>query len=66
MGNSANNEELMFALSRTGVFNDKLDILESYDLYETFSVCFRLDDVLCIQNRDDKSNFRLKIGRAHV
>ena len=41
------------------VFNDKLDILESYDLYETFSVCFRLDDVLCIQNRDDKSNFRL-------
>ena len=22
-------------------------------------VCFRLDDVLCIQNRDDKSNFRL-------
>lgn len=41
------------------VFDDKLDVLDSYEQDETFAVNFRLDDVLCVQNRKDLSNFRL-------
>lgn len=41
------------------VFDDKLDILDSYELNEMFAVKFWLNDVLCVQNQEDKSNFRL-------
>lgn len=41
------------------VIDNKLNVLDSYEYSEIFSVSFRLEDVICVKNRGVMSDFRL-------
>lgn len=41
------------------VLDDHMNILDTYELGETFAVRFKIDDAICLQNNVDKSNYWL-------
>ena len=41
------------------VLDDHMNILDTYELGETFAVRFKIDDAICLQNNADKSNYWL-------
>lgn len=41
------------------VLDNHVNVLDTYELGETFSVRFKSDDAICLQNNGDKSNFWL-------
>lgn len=50
---------MLTSKNKVCLFDHKMNLLDSYEDYETFYPCFKSGDVICVQNNKDKSNYWL-------